>query len=140
MEGRKGQYGVIEQVMIFGFGIAIAVGFLLAFEAFGADAKSQALEDQREILADWTASHVVQLVNTGGKGSLTFSLPESIADEDYIIEFGDSGVSVTAGGGSYSSTDLNGLEDKYRFEGEVSGDFETATIRFTGESVIIEGS
>ncbi len=140
MRRRKGQYGVIEQVIIFGFGIAIAIGFLVAFESFGRDVNNEALKDQRELLADLVSLHVVELAKAGTQGSINFNLPGSAADEDYIIEFQQGGVAVLAGGGAYVSSNLNGLEDRYELEGEVSNDFQTATITLQDNKITVEGS
>ncbi len=135
-----GQAQIVEQVILFGVGLAIALGFLTAFETFGRDVKDRAIEEQMRLNANLISSHVGQLIQTGAEGSLRFRLSPSIANEDYSVNFTDSGVAVRVGDKTHLSTSLNGLEEQYDLQGRVTSGRETAEINVGGRDITIEGS
>lgn len=138
---RKGQYSVVEQVILFGLGIAIAGGFLGAFENFGDDVTEQGIQDQADHLSELIGSHTIHLIETrADSGTLEFELPNKIANqESYTINLTKGGVAVIVGSKSYLNA-INGIEQKYQLQGSVTNDFETATITLQDNTITLAGS
>jgi hypothetical protein len=136
---RKGQYTVVEQVVLFGIGLSIASGFLVAFETFGENVKGEARNEQAKVLGEQIGSHVVHLAQTDANGRLRFQLPSTIADTDYTINFTNSGIAIITTGNVYLAT-LYGLEDKYKLRGQITSQYETGSLVKEGREIRIEGS
>jgi hypothetical protein len=133
---RKGQYAVVEQVVLFALGIAIVSGFLTAFEDFGRDVKTDATEQQSELLSEVVGSHVTQIVRTRADGTVSFTMPESIAGDPYRINFTDSGVAVVVQERSHL-TSVYGLTETYDLEGSISSEYQTAVISKEQDTITI---
>ncbi|MDY6770906.1 MAG: hypothetical protein SV186_03030 [Candidatus Nanohaloarchaea archaeon] len=133
---RKGQYAVVEQVILFALGVAILSGFLTAFNGFSRDVKSDAIQEQSALMAQVVASHTAHLVSTHANGELSFSIPDSLAGENYIINFTDGGVAVIVGDTSHLST-IYGITETYRLRGSVSSEYETAVISIEQDTIKI---
>jgi len=136
---RSGQFTVIEQVILFGLGVTIATGFLVAFEDFGADVKERSLQEQSQALADLVSTNTVELVQTGATGQATFQIPPTIAGEDYFIRFSGEGVTVATANTS-ATAGVAGLTERYNFTGSASNDFRTATVTKQDGRIRIEGN
>jgi hypothetical protein len=140
MQSRKGQYSVVEQVILFGLGIAIAGGFLTAFQNFSDRVTDRGVREQGDHLSETVASHIIHLVETSDQGNLTFDLPQSIANQNsYSINLSSGGVAVIVGSKSYLNA-VNGIESKYNMKGSVKNNFQAATISINGDTITIEGS
>ncbi|MDY6777722.1 MAG: hypothetical protein SVU32_03590 [Candidatus Nanohaloarchaea archaeon] len=138
MRRRKGQYEVIEHVLLFGLGLAIASGFLMAFQSFGNQVEKQTKVRQAKLLGEVIGSHVTHLRSTDSTGRLSFSLPASIANRDYRVEFVEQGVQVWVGTESYT-VPLSGAGERYNLSGSVTNDFATAVIIKRGSQFNITG-
>lgn len=135
---RSGQFTVIEQVILFGLGVTIATGFLVAFQDFGADVKERSLQEQSQALAGVVSVNTVELIQTGATGQETFQIPPSIAGEDYFIRFSQEGVTVATSNVS-ATVGVAGLTERYNFTGSASNDFQTATVTKQSGRIRIEG-
>ncbi len=116
---RSGQYTIIEQVILFGAGISIALGFLAAFQGIGADVQAGTADAQTRLLSKYIAAGAVELVESGAEGTVRLSVPSSVAQQDYAIQLDDSGVSVVTREVRHTSSvyglaatvDLSGIQE-----------------------------
>lgn len=135
---RSGQFTVIEQVILFGLGVTIATGFLVAFEDFGSDVQDRSLQEQSQALAGLISVNTVELIQTGADGEETFQIPPSIAGEDYFVRFSQDGVTVATTNVS-ATAGVAGLTERYNFTGSATNDFQTATVTKQDGRIRIEG-
>ncbi|MCJ7450128.1 MAG: hypothetical protein MUP58_00085 [Candidatus Nanohaloarchaeota archaeon QJJ-9] len=135
---RKGQYSVIEQVILFGLGIAVLTGFLTTFQNFGEEAKQEAMDRQSRLLAELVRMNIVHLESLGEKSSIRFSLPEKLAGEGYRINLTDDGVAVQViGTGSNYLKGCAGLEDEYRFNGSVTNIYNKGVLKLENNKIVL---
>lgn len=131
---------MIEIVILFGVGIAVVAGFLVAFENFGGRIKDEAVESQGMALGDVISANIAFLTQTGAdRGSLRFILPDSLANEYYSATLMESGVQVFIDDRGFTSSNLNGLEHIYGMEGTVNSDYETAEVILDENEISIGG-
>lgn len=126
----KGQTQVLELVVLFGIGLAVVTGFIAAFESFGEDVKSSAIDQQSKIMGDLVSANLAFLLQNSPEdgSSIEFVLSRSLAGEDYSINFSEQGVNIILEDEAYISKNLNGLEHIYDFEGSVSNTRETVRV------------
>lgn len=105
---RRGQYALIEQVILFTLGISITLGFLVAFENLTEDIRADMAETQTELVSRYVASSAVELVASGSEGRFTLGLPETVAAQVYALRVTDDGVEVETVGQSHTAS-LHGL-------------------------------
>lgn len=137
----KGQTQVLELVVLFGIGLSIVTGFLVAFGGFGERVKNEAVDQQSKIMGDLVSSNLaffLQLEAEEGS-SMRFVMPRSLAGESFSVNLSDAGVNVLMDQKSFVSNNLNGLEEKYVLEGLASSDLETVEVTFEDNTVSIGG-
>lgn len=136
----KGQTQVIEIVILFGIGIMIVAGFVAAFEGFGEDVREEAIESQGQVFGDTLSSHIAFLAATGADyGEVSFSMPSSLAGENYHVDLTDTGIGVYIGDQAIISNNLNGLEHRYDLEGSVQSTYDLSRIRKGDQNISIGG-
>lgn len=136
---RKGQYQVLEHVLLFGAGLAVAMGFLFTFENFSDDIQQDVQDKNMEMLGKQVNNAIQNLLATEAEGEVVISLPPTIAGEEYDLQFEENGIAVYAGQESHLTT-LYGIEKQYELEGVVTGDRDTAVIIKDGNTLRLEGS
>lgn len=136
---RKGQYQVLEHVILIGAGLGVAMGFLYTFENFGEDIQSDVQSEHMEMLGKQTNNAIQHLLATEADGEVRITLPPDIAGDEYQLEFGDNGIMIFAGGQSHTTT-MYGIEKQYNLEGTVTGDRDTAVIVKDGRTIRVEGT
>lgn len=136
---RKGQYQVLEHVLLFGAGLTVAMGFLYTFENFSEDIKSDVREQHMEMLGKQLHNAIQNLMATGANGEVVVTLPPTIAGESYNLQFEENGVAIYVGDESHLTT-LYGLEKQYTLEGAVTGDRDTVVITKEDQTLAMEGS
>lgn len=108
MVARSGQYALIEQVLLFGAGIAIALGFMVAFNDMASGIQADTAETQTRLVSKMVAADTVELVESGLDGQLLVSIPASVATQEYAIVVTDTGVETVTLGAQYTAA-LYGL-------------------------------
>lgn len=94
MHVRKGQYTLVEQVILFALGISITLGFLFAFKDLRTTVKGDVGERQTELVAEYLASTSLEIVESGAEGQMLVPVPQEIAGDTYAAEMGDGGVLI----------------------------------------------
>lgn len=118
---RKGQYYVIEQTILIGAGLVIALGFVLAFDAMRGNIQEQTLDTQTQLISRLVASTGVELVEGGVDGEYRFTLPRTLSGERYLIELSNGEVVTTSSGVSHRSG-LYGLASQIRVDGSMQSE------------------
>lgn len=92
---RKGQYLIIEDVMLFGVGIMLLAGVAGIFAMINSSVQEISLEYQQKEVANVIATRALTYRMTGATGSISIKIPEKIAGEEYdVIAFAESGTSM----------------------------------------------
>lgn len=136
---RKGQYQVLEHVLLFGAGLAVAMGFLYTFENFSEDIKNDVRDQHMEMLGKQVHNGIQNLLAADANGQVRVSLPPNIAGEEYDLQFEDEGIAIYVGQESHLTT-IYGLEKQYDFEGAVTGDRDAVIIEKNGRRISMGGS
>lgn len=126
---RKGQYYVVEQTILIGAGIVIALGFLAAFNTMRGNIQDQTLETQTQLVSRLFASTGVEIIENDVEGTYTISLPRTLSGEQYLVTLTGRGVETTSSGVKERSS-LFGLEAQITTEGNVESDAGGAVIGF----------
>ncbi|MDY6776896.1 MAG: hypothetical protein SVQ76_02210 [Candidatus Nanohaloarchaea archaeon] len=113
---RKGQYSLVEQVILFGLGISITLGFLFAFDGLEENIQDRTGGEQASLVAEYVASSAVELVESGAEGRISFNMPSMIASKRYAVRLEDGSVTVVSSGNS-DETVVYGLGSKVDFQG-----------------------
>lgn len=134
---RKGQYTLVEQVVLFALGISITIGSLFAFKDLGTAVKGDMKEVQSELVAEYTASTAVNLVESGADGRIEAPVPEKIASESYAVRMGEGGVRVQVAD-EQSVAGLYGLESRLDLSGAAESSAGAVWITLDGDSMELE--
>lgn len=83
----KGQYLVIEEVILFGIGLIMMIGFIAVFNLLS----DKTVEPIQELgfveVNDYVYSNILKLINSGVEnGYIVFNIPEQIGKNTYIIK------------------------------------------------------
>lgn len=100
---RKGQYLILEEMLVFSIGIMVTISLLSTFHLFRRETKDGATKNQAELIANSVASSVFNLVQTEGSGKAEISVPKHIAGDLYYVDLEDGLVEVTIQGEEYKS-------------------------------------
>lgn len=134
---RKGQYNIIEQVLLFALGLSITIGFLVAFEGLGGDVEEQMASSQSRLIAEYVASSSIELVEGGSSGRFVLDLPDTLAGRAYALRLGGEGVVVETTG-SRAETSLKGLETRIQSGGAIEpGEGTTAVVHEDGKVELV---
>lgn len=108
---RKGQYTLVEQVILFALGISITIGFLFTFRNLEENVAADVKDSQAELVSEYVASTSIELVESGMEGRIGAPVPENIASDTYAIRLGEGGVRVQVTG-EQKVAPLYGLETR----------------------------
>ena len=84
----KGQYRVLSEVMIFGIGIAITSFIIISFQSVQENITKISLEDNLMSVSNLIATSIVRVAESGNS-DLRLKIPQSIAEQSYIISTDD---------------------------------------------------
>lgn len=126
---RKGQYYVIEQTILIGAGLAIALGFVMAFDALRGDIQEQTLEQQTELMSRFISSTSVEMIESGVEGEYRLSLPRTLSGERYFIQLQDGEVTTTSSDATKQSG-LFGLKQQISVDGSAQSDAGGVVLSF----------
>jgi hypothetical protein len=136
----KGQYLVVNEVLIFAFGVAIAVFILLNFQTLKLVFKNISIEDQLFDVSNLIKTGVVKAVETGANTTVRLHVPQKLSNEVYKIYvtndvlvvslLRDSKVNVTQ--------EFFNLSSQYNIIGSVVSSAEYVDITFNGTAVEIK--
>lgn len=134
---RKGQYTLLEQVILFALGISITIGFLFAFNNLKSTVKEDVKETQAELVSEYIASSAIELVASGAEGRIEIAVPDSIASETYAVRLGEGGVRVQMVG-QREVAPLYGLGSRLTATGVVDSSQDALSITFVGNQLDLE--
>jgi len=135
---RKGQYLVVEEIILFSLGLIIAFSFLAVFQVFEKEAKSQTGDEQLRILGQIVSSNILELVETNTTGKIEFSLPPSIGGNEYLLKLNSKGIFIQTKNNKTYISSVFGLENKYNLQGSVESTVKKATLSLKGEQITLE--
>ncbi|MCJ7479334.1 MAG: hypothetical protein MUP63_04120 [Candidatus Nanohaloarchaeota archaeon QJJ-7] len=133
---RKGQYALVEQVILFGLGISVALGFMYAFQGIGEDIEEDVRSHQVDVVSSYLAYASADLIESGSEGSISMEIPEKIASENYIVRFGEGGVELQMAG-EKSISPLYGLESRIEPGGQVLSNVRFSEVTLRGDRLRI---
>lgn len=133
---RKGQYAIIEHVILIGLGITIVLGFMATFAIMGNDLRGTASERQTKLFSQYMASNAVELVESGARGKFIVELPSSVAQQDYAMQFVGNGIRTTTAGAA-SQASMYGLQNKIDFTGSMVSRDPVISLTYDGETVVM---
>lgn len=134
---RIGQYAIVEHTILIGIGIAVAIGFLIAFQTLSSSVEGSATSIETRLLSSYVAANAVELVESGGNGKFTIDLPTDITDNVYAVRLTGNGVDVVTTG-STETTTLYGLERKLRPNGHVTSQMQTVSLVYADGELSVE--
>lgn len=135
---RKGQYTIVEQVILFALGISITLGFLFAFKDLTGSVRGDMKEVQSELVAEYVTSTSVELVESGAEGRMEMPVPERIASEPYILRMGSGGVSIQVPG-EQSASALYGLGSRTDVDGQAESGRGAVTVTLADNQLELGG-
>lgn len=139
----KGQYLVIEEMVVFLIGMLIVFGSMAAFQTFGDDLKRKVAIKESNLLGERIASLSVKLASSASKGSdcfqtsASFETPSKITGRSYIIDFVQGrGVTIRLGKGMQDIIiPLRGLEDSLELKGNISSEVSRPRLTYREQSL-----
>lgn len=133
---RIGQYAIVEHTILIGVGIALAIGFLIAFQTLSGNVEGSATSIETRLLSSYISANAIELVESGGNGKFTLALPDDITDNVYAVRLSDSGVNVVTTG-STETTSLYGLERRIRMDGSVTSQAQSVSLIYADGSLSV---
>jgi len=136
----KGQYLVIEEMMIFLMGMLIVLGSIATFRTFGSDLEARSSVKEMNLVGEKIANLAVKLTKSGTQSSVRssvyFETPRKITGKTYTIYLKDNeGINIKLAKGSGEVTvPLRGLEDSINLEGNVSSVVSKPKLIYSAES------
>ncbi|MDY6761471.1 MAG: hypothetical protein SVY41_00310 [Candidatus Nanohaloarchaea archaeon] len=136
---RRGQYTIIEQVVLFTLGISITLGFLFAFNSLTEQVETDMKDVQSDLVAEYVASSGIELVESGAEGRVQVPVPEEIASEQYAVRMGDGGVQVQVAG-DQAVASMYGLGSTLSVSGVAESGPGAVTITFQNGELELRGA
>ena len=135
---KKGQYLIIEDVVLFGIGVAIIAGIAGVFLLVNDSIKDEAKSYQYMEVGMLAKANMQSYELTGATGQLRFAIPQDIAGEAYTI------TSASKEGKTFivvgpESGDAAEIESPYPMSGRISG-LDKMLLDYQGSIVRIRGS
>lgn len=134
---RAGQYTLIEQTMLFGAGVAIALGFLFVFEDLGGDVQSGTADIQTRLVSQYVASSAVELVESGADGKILVPVPGSIAQQGYVLRLSEDGAAVATTGSRHTAA-LHGLLSRLDADGTLESGPPSVAVKRDNNQLSLE--
>lgn len=131
---RKGQYAVVEQILLFGVGITIALGLLAAFQVVGDDIRGETASTQTELLSQYMAANTVELAESGAEGKFIFDLPDKLAGQGYAIKYANDGI-VTVTSGAKHTAGVHGLSSLITLDGSIESGEQSVAVTFENQHI-----
>jgi len=135
---RIGQYAIVEHTILIGVGIALAIGFLIAFQTLSGSVEGSATSIETRLLSSYMAANAVGLVESGGNGKITLALPDDITDNVYAVRLSDSGINVVTTGNTETAS-LYGLERRLEMDGSVTSQSQSVSLVYADGVLSVEG-
>ena len=144
-EKRKGQYLIVEQMVIFTIGIFIALTFISIFGEFESDVRRETTTNQLQTYSKAMTNKIVSLIDTNTSSEVTIDIPKTLSEKSYLIELSD-GLYIHSRGHDLKSnysyrSNLLGYADKLQMSGKVLSKRGSAKLIYDGEDNLkIEGA
>ncbi len=137
LKRKKGQQLIVEEMILFGIGLIIALGFLSAFQGFEKGAKEQSGKDQIEQMGEIISAQIMELVQTKSEGKLIFELPQTLGGERYYIKLKQGGILIQTQSNKVYVTHVFGLDKKYYFKGGIESSSKKATLTLENKTITL---
>lgn len=92
VEGSKGQYLIISEILLFALGILITANVVVSFQSIQSSLSKAALKDQFGSVADVVSTAVVKAATTNSSIAVIF--PTKISEKIYVISLKDESIIV----------------------------------------------
>lgn len=128
----KGQYLIIEEMVIFLIGMLIVLGSMVTFQTFGDDLETKTSQQEMNLVGERIASLAVQLADSGSEASARFEIPRKITGKSYVISLlQGEGISIRlAKGAGETTVPLRGLENSLDLEGKIGSTIENPKLTY----------
>lgn len=136
----KGQYLIVEEVLIFSIGLIIVLGFFSTFQYFSKETKSNAVREQLEVVGSYIKSKVVETVQMDGTGKISVDLPHKLAGDSYAVYLNSKGIEMTSSSGKSYASGIYGLEGSYNFNGKILSDVKDVYLKKSGNNITLGGA
>lgn len=136
---RTGQVSVLEQTVLFGAGLAIALGFLLAFQSVESGISQMTQKAETTLIAKYLAAQTVSLAQSGVEGTVRVDIPETISGNQYGVRLDDNGVNVITTGAA-SQASVHGLGATMTMTGNMVSRNQPAVFSLDGNTITMEDS
>jgi len=101
----KGQYQIINEILIFAVGIVLVGVFLLTFQSLQNSVGDLSTKDQLETVSNYIASGIVKAYSIGNS-ELRLEIPEKIGNDIYRI-YANENLTLFASGYNYTKELFN---------------------------------
>ena len=131
----KGQYLVVEEVILFGIGMMMIIGFIATFNLLN----DRILEPIQELgfieVNDYVYSNMLKLINSEVKnGYMEFNIPEQIGKNTYVIKGANRKLISHDSKGQYIEKDVD-----FEIEGIVSSTNKRIRVEYDGSMITLRG-
>lgn len=133
---RKGQYAIVEHIILIGAGIAIALGFLAAFQSMNSSIEGGAKEVEARSVSRMVATTAVELVESGSTGKYVLEVPATIANNEYALKLREGGVEVVTAGAAYTAP-LHGIPSRVAVDGDIISRNQQIALVYTGDRLTL---
>lgn len=131
---RKGQYLIVEQMVIFTIGIFVALSFVSIFGTFESDIRQETTSNQLRTYSKALRNKIVSLVETDAESETIIDIPRTLSEKTYVIELSN-GLIIQSEGYTYRS-DLMGLRERLKLSGSVISKRGRAKLEYNGEDTL----
>jgi hypothetical protein len=131
----KGQYLVVEEVILFGIGMMMIIGFIATFNLLNDKILAPIQEVEFTEINDYVYSNILKLNDSGVKnGYIEFSIPEQIGKNTYVIK-GANRKLISYDSGEQYIEKYVGVE----IEGIVSSTSKRMRVEYDGSVITLKG-
>ena len=139
LKDRKGQYLIVEQMVVFSIGVFIALAFITMFGTFEEGVREETSTNQLKTYSKTVTNKILSLVETDTEGTAVFEIPKKLGGKSYLINLSE-GLIIQAGNYEYKS-DLVGLNEHLNLSGLVLSNKGKAKLSYDGdEKLTISGA
>ncbi|MBI2971228.1 MAG: hypothetical protein HYY37_02290 [Candidatus Aenigmarchaeota archaeon] len=142
----KGQYIIVNEILIFAIGLAITSFVILNFALLENTLKEKATRSQLSLVSDAIASAIVIVGKTNATNmTVSFSVPETVSEQPYLMRIHDANGRVCERGercllnistASVSFTrEIFKLEESYNLRGSVHSATRYVQVRSAGGTI-----
>lgn len=134
---KKGQNIVVEEVLVFGIGLVLALGLFTTFQTFGNQAQTSVAREKLSTIASYVRATIMQATQIHGSGKVFMSVPHELSGSSYLIDLNTSQLAVVSADGHSHAMQLHGVESTYALQGQAHSEADRIFVEKNGQNITI---